>query len=92
MKTATFPPLRVEPRLRKEVERLLAPGETLSTFIENAIRKSVELRTADAAFGARALASRAESRKTGRYHSAASVLRDLKEVTRSARRRQDKAR
>lgn len=88
MKTATLPPLRVEPELRKEVERLLAPGESLSTFVEDAIRKSVELRAADAAFGKRALAAREESRKTGRYFSAASVLRDLKTQTRAARRRQ----
>jgi hypothetical protein len=92
MKTATFPPLRVEPKLRKDVERLLGPGETLSTFVENAIREVVERRTADAEFGARALASREEGRKTGRYHSAASVLRDLKTQTAIARRRQGRRR
>ncbi len=87
MKTATLPPLRVEPELRKEVERLLAPGESLSTFVEDAIRKSVEVRAADEAFGKRALAAREASRKTGRYFSAATVLRDLKAQTRAARRR-----
>ncbi|MDP1827271.1 MAG: YlcI/YnfO family protein [Archangium sp.] len=90
MKTATFPPLRVEPKLRKSVERLLEPGETLSTFVERAVRESVDRRTSDAEFGARALASREESRRSGRYHSAASVLRDLKAQTRAARKRQDK--
>lgn len=90
MKTATFPPLRVEPKLRKSVERLLEPGETLSTFVERAVRESVDRREADAEFGVRALASREESRKSGRYHSAASVLRDLKAQTRAARKRQDK--
>lgn len=92
MKTATFPPLRVEPKLRKAVERLLEPGETISTFVENAVRESVERRTADVDFGARALASREESRKSGRYHSAASVLRELKVQTALARRRQSKRR
>ncbi len=87
MKTATLPSLRVEPELRREVERLLAPGESLSTFVEDAIRKSVEIRAADEVFGKRALAAREESRKTGRYFSAASVLRDLKTQTRAARRR-----
>jgi hypothetical protein len=86
MKTATFPPLRVEPKLRRDVERLLAPGETLSTFVEQAVREVVERRAADAEFGARALASRAASKKSGRYHSAASVLRDLKAQTALARR------
>jgi len=90
MKTATIPPLRVEPQLRAMVEQLLAPGETLSTFVEQAIRQSVERRSADAAFAARALAAREASRESGRYHSAASVLRELKVRTRAARRRQEK--
>jgi hypothetical protein len=92
MKTATFPPLRVEPKLRTSVERLLEPGETISTFVERAVRESVERRSADAEFGARALASRQDARKTGRYHSAASVLVDLKAQTRAARKRQDRRR
>ncbi|MDP2274956.1 MAG: YlcI/YnfO family protein [Archangium sp.] len=92
MKTATIPPLRVEPQLRKDVERLLEPGETISTFVERAVRDSVDRRLADAEFGARALASRAESKKTGRYHSAASVLRELKVQTRAARKNHGKRR
>lgn len=92
MKTATLPPLRVEQRLRKEIERLLAPGETLSTFVEQAIHQSVERRAADAALAAKALAAREDSRKSGRYHSGASVLRELKTVTKAARRRQDRRR
>ena len=90
MKTATLPPLRVEPELRNNVERLLEPGETISTFVERAVRDSVDRRLADAEFGARALASREESRKSGGYHSAASVLRDLKAQTRAARQRHGK--
>jgi len=90
MKTATFPPLRVEPKLRKSVQDLLEPGETISTFVERAVRESVDRRLADAEFGARALAARDEGRKTGRYHSAASVMRDLKAQTSAARRRQGK--
>jgi hypothetical protein len=89
MKTATLPPLRVEPALRAQVEQLLAPGETLSTFVEQAIRQSIELRLADAAFAERALAARDASRASGRYYSAASVLRDLKSRTSAARRRRE---
>jgi len=33
MKTATIPPLRVDPELRKSVENLLNKGETLSSFV-----------------------------------------------------------
>lgn len=86
MKTATLPPLRVEPKLRKTVERLLEPGETLSTFVEQAIRQSVERRKADAEFGARALASRERAKQTGRYHSAAEVLEALEAQVGRARR------
>jgi hypothetical protein len=92
MKTATLPPLRVEPQLRKQLEDLLEPGETISTFVERAVRESVDRRIADVDFATRALASREESRKSGRYHSAASVLRELKEQTRAARRKQAKRR
>lgn len=92
MKTATMPPLRVEPELRRNVERLLEPGETISTFVERAVRDSVERRLSDAEFGARALASRAESKKTGRYHSAVSVLRELEAQTRAARKSHGKRR
>jgi hypothetical protein len=88
MKTATLPPLRVEQSVRKEIERLLAPGETLSTFIEEAIHQSIERRAADAAFAERALASRAASNQSGSYHAAASVLRALKTLTKAVRRRQ----
>lgn len=90
MKTATLPPLRVEPQLRKHVERLLEPGETLSTFVERAVRESVDRRSADADFATRALASREESRKSGRYHSAAAVLRDLEAQTKAVKLRQGK--
>lgn len=87
MKTATLPPLRVEPRLRKEVERLLAPGETISIFVERAVRQDVERRAADVAFASKALAAREQSRKTGTYHSAASVLRALRAQVRAPRGR-----
>jgi hypothetical protein len=50
MKTATLPPLRVEAELRSEVERLLEPGESLSGFVERAVRESVSRRAEDLAF------------------------------------------
>jgi hypothetical protein len=90
MKTATIPPLRVEPQLRETIERLLGPGETLSAFIEQAILHGIERRAGDEAFAAKALAAREASRKSGRTHSAASVLRDLEATTAAARRRPGK--
>lgn len=87
MKTATLPPLRVEPELRRAVERLLAPGETLSTFVEAAIRQTVERRLADAAFAERALSSRAAARASGRYHAADEVVGALRQLGKPPRAR-----
>lgn len=86
MKTATLPPLRVEPELRKTVERLLVPGETVSTFVERAVRDMVERRQADETFGERALASRERARATGSYRSAADVLGSLQAQVKAAAR------
>lgn len=85
MKTATLPPLRVEPKLRKAVERLLAPGETLSTFVEQAVREKVQRREEDEAFGARALASREAAKKSGRYVAAGEVVGQLRAQLEGAR-------
>ncbi len=44
MKAATLPPIRVAPDFRCEIETVLQPGETLSKFVENAVRATVALR------------------------------------------------
>ena len=77
MKTATFPPLRVDPSLRQATESVLEEGETLSRFAEQAIRLQVERRQAEAAFVARGLVSRDKAIATGVYVSADSVLDKL---------------
>jgi hypothetical protein len=38
MKSATFPSVRVEPELRAAAEDVLQDGESLSGFVEQAIR------------------------------------------------------
>ena len=58
MKTATMPALRVHPELRQAAEEILHPGETLSGFVEDALRRNVELRRAQQSFIERGLASR----------------------------------
>jgi len=77
MKTATFPSLRVEPELRQDAEKLLEAGESLSQFIETALRSQIALRKANAEFLARGLASRDKARQTGRYIQAEDVLKKL---------------
>ena len=41
MKTATIPPIRVAPAFRGEIESVLEQGESLSEFVENAVRQNV---------------------------------------------------
>ena len=85
MKTAAIPAVRVPPELRQAAEDVLQPGETLSGFVEDAVRRNIEFRQAQKAFIERGLASAASARTSGKYASAATVLGKLK-------RRLDKAR
>ena len=82
MKTATIPSLRVEPELRDaaESESVLQNGESLSSFVEQSIRASIERRRTQQAFIARGLASRNEARRTGEYFAAEDVLRELDDM------------
>jgi hypothetical protein len=77
MKTATLPPLRVDPELRSAAEGVLQQGESLSSFITHSIREGIRQRRMDAEFLARGMASRDEARRSGRYVSAAAVLSEL---------------
>ena len=77
MKTATIPSLRVDPKLRLSAESVLQEGESLSGFVEYAIRTTIEHRQAEREFIARGLASRDNARQTGRYIDAATVVERL---------------
>ncbi len=77
MKTATIPALRVEPKLRDAVEEVLAEGETLSSFMEEALRTNIMRRQHQQAFIARGLESAVIARQNQEYYSAESVLDDL---------------
>ena len=92
MKTATIPAVRVEPQLRDEVESLLGEGETVSEFVEAAVRASVQRRRAQAEFIERGLRSRQEAHRTGDYVDAEVVVDALQRKLDSARQRTAKAR
>lgn len=79
MKTATIPPLRVQPELRQAAEDVLKEGETLSSFVEQSLRANIAQRRLQAEFIARGLASRDQARKTGEYFAADDVLSKLAE-------------
>lgn len=87
MKTATFPSLRVEPELREAAEQSLEEGETLSAFLEQSIRESIERRRHQREFLARGLASRDEAKRTGNYRSADAVLTRLEQMLAQAKQK-----
>ena len=80
MKTATIPSLRVDPELRHAAENLLQEGESLSSFVEQSLRRNIEHRRAQQAFIARGLASRDDAQRTGEYFPAEDVLRELDDM------------
>ena len=92
MKTATIPAVRVEPQLRDEVESLLGEGETVSEFVEAAVRASVQRRRAQAEFIERGLRSRQEAHRTSDYVDAEVVVDALQRKLDTARQRVAKAR
>ncbi len=74
MKTATIPSLRVDPELRRTAESVLEEGETLSGFVEQAIRTTIAHRQAEREFIARGLVARDNARRSGIYVDAADVV------------------
>lgn len=85
MKTATFPPLRTTPELRQAAEQILQEGETLSGFVEQAIRDSIEKRLHQQEFIVRGLRSRDDARRSGKYIDADAVVGRLEQMLAQAK-------
>jgi Arc/MetJ-type ribon-helix-helix transcriptional regulator len=85
MKTATIPPIRVAPAFRTEVEAVLQQGESLSEFVENAVRQSVLQRQHQAEFLRRGIAAIEETKRTGTGTPADTVLEKLQTQLTAAR-------
>ena len=77
MKTATLPPIRVAPDFRGEIETVLQPGETLSKFVENAVRATVTLRKSQAEFVQRGLTAIEQTKAQGNGVPAGVVVATL---------------
>lgn len=91
MKSAAIPAVRVSAELRQAAEDVLQAGETLSGFVEDAVRRNVDFRQAQKAFIERGLASAAAAKKSGKYVSAATVLGKLSRRLEKARKARGKA-
>lgn len=88
MKTATIPPIRVAPEFRTEVEAVLEQGETLSEFVEYAVRQTVLKRKNQAEFVRRGIAAIEETKRAGDGIAAETVLAKLDAKLAAARRTQ----
>ncbi|MGH8272962.1 MAG: YlcI/YnfO family protein [Terriglobia bacterium] len=87
MKSATIPPLRVTPELRRDVENVLNEGETLSGFAEESLRRLIERRKFQREFLARGLAARDQAKSTKRYASKDEVMGSLRNISKQAQKK-----
>lgn len=85
MKTATLPPIRVAPDFRQELEGVLEDGETLTQFVESAVRSVVEKRKHQAEFVRRGIAAIQETQRTGSGIPADQVVARLEAKLNAAR-------
>ena len=88
MKTATVPPIRVAPEFRIEVEGVLEQGESLSEFVENAVRQTVLKRKHQAEFLRRGVTAIEETKRAGGGIAAEVVIAELEAKLAAARRTQ----
>ena len=85
MKTATLPPIRVTPDFRLELEGVLEQGESLSQFVENAVRATVAKRKNQAEFMRRGIAAIEATQRDGNGIPAERVLAKLEAKLEAAR-------
>jgi hypothetical protein len=78
MKSATIPPLRVTQDLRNEAVSVLREGESLSSFVEDSLRRQIEHRKLQSEFIARGLAARDSAKSSGKYASKEEVMDSLR--------------
>ena len=77
MRSATFPPIRVEPEVRAEVEAVLRDGETLTQFIEEAVVAAAAWRRSQAEFVTRGESAIARWKQEGGGRPADDVMVEL---------------
>jgi hypothetical protein len=80
MKTATIPPLRVDPELRNLAQSSLREGETLSSFVIESLKAGIKNRQLKQAFINRGLTSRDDAKITDEYYGSDDVLGELKQM------------
>ncbi len=79
------PPIRVAPDVRLELEGVLEQGESLSQFVENAVRTTVAKRKNQAEFMRRGIAAIEATQRDGNGIPAERVLAKLEAKLEAAR-------
>ncbi len=87
MRSATFPPIRVEPEVRAEVEAVLREGESLTQFIEEAVVAAAAWRRVQSEFVTRGEAAIKRWKQDGGGHTVDEVMDDLQARLDDAKRR-----
>ena len=85
MKNASLPSLRVDDELRSAAEAVLRDGETISTFILDAVRLNISRREAQREFISRGLVARDDAKRTAQYVSATDLLKRLDQTIEKAK-------
>ena len=87
MRSATFPPIRVEPEVRAEVEAVLREGESLTQFIEEAVVSAAAWRRVQAEFVNRGEAAIERWKREGGGRTVDEVMAGLQGRLDDAKRR-----
>jgi len=75
--------IAVDNRTLDFARAVLGEGESLTHFVESAIRQAVLFRRARSEFLCRGIAAAAEARASGQYRDADTVLAELESILRS---------
>lgn len=86
MKTATIPPVRIDPDFRKEIEDSLVGEESLASLVETAVRHEVARRRMQSEFIRRGLSAIQGTVAAGNGVAADVVLAKLENKLAAARR------
>lgn len=86
MKTATIPPVRIDPDFRKEIEDSLVGEESLASLVETAVRHEVARRRMQSEFIRRGLNAIQDTVASGNGIATDVVLAKLENKLAAARR------
>jgi hypothetical protein len=88
MRTATLPAVRVSPATRSLIESVLKEGESLSTFIEETMKRHATWRKEDEIFHARAALASKRLAEGGKFYTPEESIARLRAQVQRARDKQ----